>query len=416
MSGVTGTGRDRFAVWELEQHGERVAIGDWLVTDAERAAAGRETVAARSRGLLPGNRERAARQYADGGLPDDQDLLRVWFPRDAAALEAKLAGRPLAAWAQDGVLHVLWRGDADQASLAGGIQLPLWPVDGADRLWEASARVRGLDEALISLSVAAIGAGDTPLGQPLGEPFVFRGHRAPVLPQDRTLAGELHEHVLESAALGAARGVTVYVPPGAGSAPLPACALADGQSVPSFAPALEAAILAGTTPPAVLVGVHSAAASDPARPPKADLRGLEYLPQWRSRRFAAHLSFVTDEVVPWAARRFPVSPGPWLAAGFSNGAAWAITAGQRRPDVFGGVAALSPGTVPSRVARGSRPVRHYLAAGRLEPGFRQATRQWAARLERSGMAFAHAEWAGGHDDAWWRAQLPVAIAWLLASR
>jgi enterochelin esterase-like enzyme len=416
MRNVSGLGRDRFAVWEWEQHGELVATGDWLVSDAERATAGRETVAARSRRLLPANRDRAAARYADSGLPDGEELVRVWVRREPAALAERLGPAPLTVWAEDGILHVLWRGEAAQASLMGGVQLPLWPVDGADGLWEASVRVRRLDEAVVSCAVAAMGETDAGLGRSAGEPVVFHGSRAPVPHPDRTLTGDLHEHTLESAALGAARGVTVYVPPGAGSRALPACALADGQSVPSLASSLEAAILAGTTPPVVLVGVHNAFVYDPDRPPpKADLRNLEYLPQRRSRRFAAHLSFVTAEVVPWAAARFPVSPGPWLAAGFSSGAAWAIAAGQRRPGAFGGVAALSAGVVPGRVARGSRQVRHYLAAGTLEPDFRRQTRRWAQRLDRSGTPFAYREWAGGHDDWWWRAQLPEAITWLLGS-
>jgi enterochelin esterase-like enzyme len=148
--------------------------------------------------------------------------------------------------------------------------------------------------------------------------------------------------------------------------------------------------------------------------PKSDLRSLEYLPQCRSRRFRAHLSFVTDEVIPWASGGFPLLRQPWTAAGFSSGAAWAIAAGQRRPDVFGGVAALSGAMVPRRVASGSRQVRHYLAAGTLEPGFRRGTAAWAARLDRAGMAYAHVEWAGGHDSWWWHAQLPAALGWLLA--
>jgi enterochelin esterase-like enzyme len=98
----------------------------------------------------------------------------------------------------------------------------------------------------------------------------------------------------------------------------------------------------------------------------------------------------------------------------SNGAVWAITAGQRRPERFGGVAALSAGLVPGRIARRSRPVRHYLAAGTLEPGFRRQTRAWAARLERAGMARTYREWADGHDNWWWQTQLPVALAALLA--
>jgi enterochelin esterase-like enzyme len=417
MGAAAGAGRDRLAVWEYETHGERVASGDWQVSDAERAAAGRETVTGRYRALLPANRDRAAARYADGGLPDGEELVRVWCPRDPASLAARLAGKTLAAWAEDDVLHVLWRGEGSRASLASGIQLPLWPVDGAAGLWEASVRVRRLDEAVITLMVAVTEDGGTMLGRPAGEPLVFYGPGAPAPLPAGPLAGQVHEHVLDSAALGAPRGVTVYLPAAAGGGgPLPGCVLADGQSVPSFAPALEAAILAGTTPPVILVGVHNASGRDPAKRPRADLRSLEYLPQCRSRRFRAHLSFVTDEVIPWAAGRFPLMRAPWTAAGFSNGAAWAIASGQRRPDVFGGVAALSGAMVPRRVASGSRLVRHYLAAGTLEPGFRRGTAAWAARLDRAGMAYAHREWAGGHDSWWWHQQLPAALGWLLAAR
>ena len=84
--------------------------------------------------------------------------------------------------------------------------------------------------------------------------------------------------------------------------------------------------------------------------------------------------------------------------------------------MFGGVAALSGAMVPRRVASGSRQVRHYLAAGTLEPGFRRGTAAWAARLDRTGMAYAHVEWAGGHDGWWWHAQLPAALGWLLAAQ
>ena len=416
MSAVAGAGRDRLGIWNWETHGEQVAHGeDWLVTDAERAAAGRETIAGRFLALLPANRDRGARQYADGGLPDGEDLVRVWRPRDITALEARVGDSTVTAWAEDDVLHVLWRGEATMASLSSGIQLPLWPVDGAAGLWEASVRVRRLDEAVITLIVTVTGDSDTMLGRPVGEPLVFRGPRAPSPARADPLAGEVQEHVLESAALGTARGVTVYLPPGAGDGgPLPGCVLADGQAVSSFAPGLEAAIVARTTPPLILVGVHNASGRDPAKRPKADLRSLEYLPRRRSRRFASHLSFVTDEVIPWAAARYPLAPRPWMAAGFSNGAAWAIAAGQRRPDLFGGVASLSAGVVPHRVAPASRPVRHYLAAGTLEPGFRRETGRWAARLDRAGTAYVHREWAGGHDSWWWHEQLPPALAWLLA--
>ena len=56
--------RDRLAIWTYEEAGEEIPHGDPSVTDAERSAAGRETIAARWQALLPGNRSRAAAQYA----------------------------------------------------------------------------------------------------------------------------------------------------------------------------------------------------------------------------------------------------------------------------------------------------------------------------------------------------------------
>jgi enterochelin esterase-like enzyme len=232
------------------------------------------------------------------------------------------------------------------------------------------------------------------------------------MPAAERLDGTVDEHSLDSAALGAPRRVTLYRPPGP-AGPLPGCVLADGQSVRGFAQVLEPAIVAGAVPPVLLVGVHNAA--DPARP-WPDRRGQEYLPGRDRARFNAHLHFVTGEVIPWAAGRSGGADGSWVAAGFSNGGAWAIAAAQRRPDLFTAVAAFSAGIVPRQLtskARAAR-VRHYLAAGTLETGFRQATRQWAERLRRAGLACRHQEWVGGHDPFWWDQQLPAALAWLLA--
>jgi enterochelin esterase-like enzyme len=59
-------------------------------------------------------------------------------------------------------------------------------------------------------------------------------------------------------------------------------------------------------------------------------------------------------------------------------------------------------------------VRHYLAAGTLEEGFRRSTLEWATRLRRAGVPCSHHEWPGGHDPFWWERTLPDALAWLLA--
>ena len=400
-------------MWTYVEHGEQIVHGDPAVTDAERAAAGRETLAERWQAVLPANRDRAAEWYSAGQLPDGQEMARVWRPRDPAALRARLGDAPLAAWSdEEDILDVLWRGSADQVELGAGVQLRLWPVEGTGDLWEGSLRIRRLGEAVITILVVPRRAGGAPPGR-APDTLVWRGPRAPAAaPTAGQLIGTVEEQTLDGAALGAPRQVTVYRPPQA-TGPLPGCVLADGQSVPGFAQILEPAILAGDVPPVLLLGVHNA--HDPARP-RLDLRAQEYLPQENPSRFGAHLRFAIGEAIPWAASRFGAAGGPWIAAGFSNGGAWAIAAAQRRPDVFTGVAAFSVGVVPSRLTHGARTagVRHYLAAGTLESGFRSATRQWAERLQRAGLPCRHEEWVGGHDSYWWDQQLPVALAWLLA--
>jgi enterochelin esterase-like enzyme len=405
---------DPLAVRIFVEAGEEIACGDPSITDAERAAAGRETLAERSRALLAANRRRAAAQYAAGGLPDGHDVLRVWRPRGPAALRERLGDVPLAVWAEDDILHVLWQGQADEVALVAGVQPRLWPVQGADGLWEASLRIRRLDQAVIRIMVAPRRAGADPAGPvSVSDTLVWRGPLAPpALPATERLTGTVEEHVLNSAALGVPRGVTVYRPPGQ-QGPLPACLLADGGSARGFAHTLEPAILAGAVPAVLLVGVHNAV--DPANP-WPDRRAQEYLPGHHRRRFDAHLRFVVDEVIPWAARQHGAAAGPWVAAGFSNGGAWAVAAAQRRPEVFAAVAAFSVGVVPGRISGRARVagVRHYLAAGTLETGFRRVTRQWAERLQRAGLDCRHHEWVGGHDHLWWGQQLPAALGWLLA--
>src|SRR5215475_13528828 len=123
---------DRLAVWTYSQAGEEIPLGDPSVSDAERAAAGRQTLEQRWQELLEPNRRRAAGQYAAGGLPDGQDVVRVWCPREEAALRGRLGGEPLVAWAEDDILHVVWQGQAEEVRLVAGVQPRLWPVGGAD--------------------------------------------------------------------------------------------------------------------------------------------------------------------------------------------------------------------------------------------------------------------------------------------
>lgn len=393
--------------------GEEIALGEPGVTDRERAAAGRQTIAERSRELLIGNRRRGVEQLA-APLPEGVDLLRVWSPRDPEALRARIGDNSLDVWAEGDVLHVLWRGEGEDVHLGGGIEPRLWPVDGAGDLWEASVRIRNLPDAVITIAAFHLG-GDDPT--PSATTLVWRGPRAGPLRRRVVgpLRGTMEQHDVPASRAGSARPVTVYRPPGLDcSRPIVGCILADGQSTQGFAEVVEAAIADGSLPPVVLVGVHSGAGHR-SQGLLGDRRAQEYIPGWNRYRFDAHLQFVTDDVIPWATRKIGAARTRWIAGGFSNGAAWAIAAAQRRPDVFGAVAAFSAGVVPRRLTSRARAegVRHYLAAGVLEPGFRRSTKEWAERLKRAGLPCHHHEWAGGHDPVWWENELPGALAWLI---
>ena len=315
-------------------------------------------------------------------------------------------------------LHVLWQGQADEVGLAGGVQPRLWPVPDTEDLWEASLRIRHLEQAVITVMVAPRLAGDDSLPK-VPDFHVWRGPRAaPRRPNRRAprarlpqLRGTVENHTLDSTALGTSRQVTVYRPPGP-AGPLPGCVLADGGSAHAFAVSLESAILAGACRPSC----WSACTTPPSRPGP----GPTCVP--RNICPATIAGALTRIFGSWSGggslggEQFGPVEGPWVASGFSNGAGWAIAAAQRRPEVFGAVAAFSAGVVPQRISREARSakIRHYLAAGTLEPGFRRATRQWAERLQRAGLPCRHDEWIGGHDHLWWEHQFPIALGWLLA--
>jgi enterochelin esterase-like enzyme len=141
-------------------------------------------------------------------------------------------------------------------------------------------------------------------------------------------------------------------------------------------------MMTGLAPPTAIIGVHCALDMTPTG---LDGRAQEYVPGENRRRFRAHLAFVVDEVVPWARRELGVRGQAWTAAGSSNGAVWAIAAAARRPDVFPRVVALSPGVHPRRISRRARSagVRHYLAAGALEPLFLRSAQKWTDHLLRA---------------------------------
>ena len=134
--------RDPLAAWTYTEAGEEIADGHLRsLTPSGPRPGGRRWRSAPPRcSRLTGNS--AAEQYAAGGLPEGQDVMRVWRPRAPAELRARLIEPPLAVRAEGDVLHVLWQGEADEVWLSSWVQPWLWPVEGIADLWEASLRIR----------------------------------------------------------------------------------------------------------------------------------------------------------------------------------------------------------------------------------------------------------------------------------
>jgi enterochelin esterase-like enzyme len=195
------------------------------------------------------------------------------------------------------------------------------------------------------------------------------------------------------------RQVTAYLP----SDPPQAVVFAgDGQLIPQWGDFVAAA----GGPSTMIVGVHRLA--------DETLRLHEYSPGFDPKRFAAHERFFTRDVREWARSRFGVSlPKERTAVfGVSAGGELALAIGLRHPDVYGAVFCASPGAGyrPPAVMPSSLP-RVYLVAGTREPFFHQNATRWADALRDAGADVVMTERDGSHGDAFWRAELPLMLAW-----
>jgi hypothetical protein len=120
------------------------------------------------------------------------------------------------------------------------------------------------------------------------------------------------------------------------------------------------------------------------------LRLHEYSPGFDPQRFEAHERFFVEDVSQWARSHLGVElPKERTAVfGVSPGA------GYRPPSVM-------PSPLP----------RVYLVAGTLEPFFRENATRWADALRGAGTDVVMTEREGSHGDAFWRAELPLMVAW-----
>jgi enterochelin esterase-like enzyme len=335
-------------------------------------------------------------------------------PRAAKAL---LGNRDWVWWVAGDVLTVVApRREDSLGTLCCAIQLPVEPIPGTD-LVGITVRVPRIDEALLDVAVLSAGLNR--------EPDEVRGLKAPPAPARAVpLRGSMTFHEIESEALGGRRNIAVYVPPDVPEGTRLSVIYIGDYATHSYAPLLEAAVAAGRSRPAIIVGIQGkrGAATGCAQPGHCDHRNLEYLPHFSAEGsgpdspFGRHLRFVTDEVVPLIERSYPASARreDRITAGFSSSAVWAVSAAARRPDLFGAVLGMSPGGQASAgdAARLGN-ARVYLGAGLFEPSFLRATRERAELAKKAGAEVRYREMISGHAPAMWQIMFAEGVEWLL---
>ena len=214
------------------------------------------------------------------------------------------------------------------------------------------------------------------------------------------IAGEI---VTETFDYDDGRQVTVYVPP---DLPEAIVFAGDGQMIANWGGSLEAADL----PPTMIVGAHHVA--------DETLRLHEYSPMFDPKRFAAHERFFVGDMGAWVQSRFGVTlPAERTAVfGVSAGGELALAIGLRHPDRYGAIFSASPGGGyrPPDIMPPSLP-RTYLVAGTQEPFFLENAARWAAALRHAAADVVMSERVAGHDEAMWREEFPLMVAWAFGS-
>lgn len=211
-----------------------------------------------------------------------------------------------------------------------------------------------------------------------------------------SIAGEF---ITETFDFDGGRQVTVYVP---ADPPQTVVFAGDGQMLAEWGEALEAV----DAPATMIVGVHRLA--------DETLRLHEYSPGFDPPRFAAHESFIVDDLRAWVDSRFGVAlPADRTAVlGVSASGELALALGIRHPDIYGAILCASPGAgYQPPVGLPTSPLRAYFVAGTLEPFFRENAARWAEALREAGGDVVKNERVGDHGDAFWREEFPAMVEW-----
>lgn len=234
--------------------------------------------------------------------------------------------------------------------------------------------------------------------------------------------GTVTVHTLRSEPLGNERRVWLYEPPGrtgGDTEQLPVLVLFDGESwqpALGLATLLDNLIADGRIPPLVALLPEAL---------DVDTRWVEL---GCDDRFVA---FLTDELLPWAAARLPLTSDParTVLAGQSLGGLTAAYAALRAPHRFGNALSQSGSfwwptgeqgaeLITELVRESPRlPVRFWLSAGEQEwallPGSRRLRDALRERGYEDGTAAVYREFNGGHDWLCWRTELADGLVGLL---
>jgi enterochelin esterase-like enzyme len=226
----------------------------------------------------------------------------------------------------------------------------------------------------------------------------------------------LWHYQLHSDVLGAARKITVYLPPGHDRKQAVRVVYAtDGEAIDAFVRVLEPLITAGQIAPTVVIAPHSGGRSSGEYDAKKDVRAQEYFPGLDDKRFADHESFFTKEVPSWAEKCFGISGKRTERAvfGYSNGGRFAVEMGIRHPELYATILGLSvagSGKFDFGEHENDLP-RFYLAAGTWDPNFYKCTSSLAEQLKDRHTSVEFSSRIAGHDAALWRDEFASAMIW-----
>lgn len=334
-------------------------------------------------------------------------LCRVKRSITDAEASQRLDGQGLRWWRENDTFSVLAVHRSDSLRMCCAIQAPMARLPGTD-IWTLTVRIADLDKAVLDIS--PLRGGPTPYPPP-----EWRGPAAPVKrPLSAPLKGALVTETIMSRHLGAARGLTIYLPPDhRPGRRYPVIYAADGRGASAVAAAVEPLILTGRIPATMIVGVHAG---------NGERRALDYLRNAKAAgdgAFQQHEQFFLTEVMPLAEQRFGATTRPEerMLLGQSNGAAWALSTALRHPRDFGQAAVLSFGWPEGAKGMGGsvRP-RLYFAAGTLEGIFLRRTREASQAAATAGHDVQlHVE-VSGHSNALWQDQYASAAEWAFGAK